>query len=243
MEYKESINQELVRFFEQHTKDGFTVILNDKNFKKLPKPLQSQLGFTSKTKSTDKRARLKPHLGQTLDIRKNGNSNLLYLRMPDEELVYKMIAANPSKSPGKILFGLTNPKKAAVFNKLAAEGKIRMEVNAKLTVNKLYPMTLPEAVPTVPPAAVQETECSESRKTELKAAYDRLISGKYFVRICDLRYELKWDRNIFDTVLESLRQDYLIQLEPGDTLKMTDQEVKDSYIDHNHTLYLDLRWR
>lgn len=81
-----------------------------------------------------------------------------------------------------------------------------------------------------------------SSVSQFKAAYDKHQRGGLFARICDLRQELGWDKERFETVLKELRDKRIIQLLPGDTHQMTQSEVQESFFAENHMLYLNLAW-
>ncbi|MCI0526980.1 MAG: hypothetical protein L0Y56_05930, partial [Nitrospira sp.] len=67
--------------------------------------------------------------------------------------------------------------------------------------------------------------------------------GRGFVRIHRIRELLNWTRERFDRVLMDLMADYIIELHGGDPSILTEQEIRNSFMDENGMLYITLTWR
>ncbi|MDR3110092.1 MAG: hypothetical protein LBU65_10475 [Planctomycetaceae bacterium] len=86
------------------------------------------------------------------------------------------------------------------------------------------------------------TSPSKSDRELFRAAFDKLNRRRTFVRICDLRKELIWSKERFDTVLTDLRYSNKIQLHPGSPSDLTTDEIADSYIDDEKRFYITVTW-
>lgn len=86
-------------------------------------------------------------------------------------------------------------------------------------------------------------EGSAHSVSAFERAFRELDKGKIFVRICEMRQWMKWPRADFDEMLERLRDQGTIQLHGGDNASMSEDQVRDSYIDDNGFLHLTMTWR
>ena len=69
---------------------------------------------------------------------------------------------------------------------------------------------------------------------DFKQAFDKLNeNGQTFIRIPDLRKELNWPREVFDSMLIKLRDEGIITLRVGDATLRTLEEVENSFVDEN----------
>ncbi|MBQ6738490.1 MAG: hypothetical protein IJP41_08575, partial [Synergistaceae bacterium] len=69
---------------------------------------------------------------------------------------------------------------------------------------------------------------------DFKHAFDKLNkNGRTFIRIPDLRKELNWPREVFDSMLMKLRDEGIISLRVGDATLQTREEVENSFVDEN----------
>jgi hypothetical protein len=76
-----------------------------------------------------------------------------------------------------------------------------------------------------------------------RQAFEKLDNGRIYVRICNMRRELGWSEERFNTVLCYLRAEGAIQLHPGDMLTMTEEDVNLSYTDDNNFFYVTMTWK
>ena len=77
---------------------------------------------------------------------------------------------------------------------------------------------------------------------KFREAFYALDKGRIFVRICDLRRELNWPREVFDEMLRKLRDEEVIQLHEGDASTMTPDENNDCFIDENNIRMGTVTW-
>lgn len=77
---------------------------------------------------------------------------------------------------------------------------------------------------------------------KFREAFYALDKGRIFVRICDLRRELNWPREVFDEMLRKLRDEEIIQLHEGDASTMTPDENNDCFTDENNIRMGTVTW-
>ena len=213
---------------------------NGKGFMSLPQvrekmgaALKGQLSVTKSHSGATLKKIIEPHLGDGLEVRKKGNSFYLLYKGAPEELILKHISPTVAKGPGAI--GRTLPfSKAeliAALNNLLKDGRI---VAASLTEKyeaRLLAVGGREAALARPTAPSVPT--FTDRREAFRAAFDDLDRGKIFVRICELRRRLGWEREEFDEQLRRLRDEEVIQLHTGDVTSMTPDDVRDCFVDEN----------
>lgn len=78
-------------------------------------------------------------------------------------------------------------------------------------------------------------------KEKFKGAFEKHRSGR-IAYIWKLRQEMNMDREIFDQELKKLTVGQVIQTIGGDPSIMSEQEIKDSYLDSNNNLHIAIRW-
>lgn len=94
-----------------------------------------------------------------------------------------------------------------------------------------------------PKKSIPHTPLKETDSLTLfKKAFDELKKGKKYVRICDIRRKLGWSREKFDCTLEQLYDNSKIQLHEGITSTMDESEVRDSFVDENNFLHINISW-
>ncbi len=158
------------------------------------------------------------------------------------------------------------------LNGLLASGDITCKLNDKYEP-RLFPVRSEEsATPAGPatqraetplqPAAAPMAESAASSPTPIsnepqaaagfrqlddRQAFARAVReldrGQMYIRICNVRRQLNWPRARFDAMLEALRDEGILQLHGGDVATMSEQDVRDSYMDENNFLHLTLTWR
>jgi hypothetical protein len=83
---------------------------------------------------------------------------------------------------------------------------------------------------------------SHTLRRHLQDSYTRLSPRRDWVLIHQLRRQLHWPQERFDTVVEALRADQQVELDSLAPAAMTAQALQESYHVHGH-LYLRLKWR
>ena len=74
-------------------------------------------------------------------------------------------------------------------------------------------------------------------------AFDKADQGRIYVRICNMRKELGWSTERFDTMLRTLRANGTIQLKGGDPAHFTAEELGMCFKDEYNTMYYTMVWR
>jgi hypothetical protein len=124
----------------------------------------------------------------------------------------------------------------ALFNQMLETGQLHVKINDKFAIAgvKFASASAPTVFPATP---------SRDDFQLFKAAFGKLDCGRIYVRICNMRRELGWSVERFNTLLRRLRADGTIQLHPGDVSTLTEEDVNLSYTDENNFLYATLTWK
>lgn len=77
---------------------------------------------------------------------------------------------------------------------------------------------------------------------DFKRAFDDNDNGRIFVKIPDIRRSLNWPRQVFDKMLRDLRNDEIINIYLADESTMTNDEIKDCFVDENNYRMGTITW-
>ncbi|MBQ6738762.1 MAG: hypothetical protein IJP41_09985 [Synergistaceae bacterium] len=222
--------------------------LVDEILEKNPKPYMTVVTLV---KILEKR---KNEFDSLIDVRRDNIERLVgdsftflkkiskYIVRPCEpsELVLNEIARIEGRSPKQIARDMPVTKKdfSRILAVLLDEGRIKIKINEDLE---------PRIYLNTPVNQIVKTESkvipnNQFTLEQFKNAFDKLDRGRIFVRICDLRRELKWPREIFDDMLIRLRDDGIIALRVGDASLMTSDEIADCFIDENNFRMGTVTW-
>ena len=83
---------------------------------------------------------------------------------------------------------------------------------------------------------------AELTQPKFRAAYDVLHKFREFVRICDLRRSLNASPEDFNNMIRALRDNRTIQIFRADESHMTQDDIRDSFVDENHTIQGIMTW-
>ncbi|MBI5724651.1 MAG: hypothetical protein HZA50_11880 [Planctomycetes bacterium] len=171
-----------------------------------------------------------------LSIIKKGKSTYLAFRQPPEVFVFTAIQKKPGQSPGQIAKStpLKIPDFIGAINVLIARGDVRCEINSK---SSKYDIKLHPSKP-----SGSGSEAREDRDLFAKAVRE-LDRGQIYIRIHAVRDRLGWTRERFDRMIETLRDEGVIQLHAGDITTMSKEEVEKSFVDENNFFFATLTWR
>ena len=131
------------------------------------------------------------------------------------------------------------PDVSELFDTLAdVRNNIQRGKTTKFSASKFVENNqLPERKTDIMPRTRENTAAKTVERIatvgEFHKTFDLLDNGRIFVRICDLRRNLGWPRDVFDKMLRDLRDNDVIQLHTGDASLMTPDEVADCFIDEN----------
>ena len=127
----------------------------------------------------------------------------------------------------------------ALFNQMLAAGQFQVtKIDDKFGITGLK---LADGNP--PPVPISLPSPGQNDYDLFQAAFDKLDGGRIYVRICNMRRELGWSEERFNTLLRKLRADGVIQLHAGDVSTMTENDVNQSYTDENNFFYATISWR
>lgn len=76
-------------------------------------------------------------------------------------------------------------------------------------------------------------DITEKDIDNFQSSFDKFEQGKIFVDIYQVRQDLSWSKEKFDSVLAHLRKEGRIHLYAGDTSTMTHEQIADDYVDKN----------
>lgn len=211
------------------------LFLTISKLKKIPKKYQQVFGFRPDFTNSKLEQKIIPHLWSELEILKGSRNKFLAIKLPHNKIVNNYIVNHPGLTPRQVARYLPMLKDEFIkeLNFLLDSGEIQIVYDNRYQT-KLYPRE-------------KESVNPKSDRTNdyllFREEFQNLDRGRIFVRICDLRKRLYWSREKFNSVLEELRDQGIIQLHTGDVSLMNDTEVKDSYIDENNFLHVTLTWR
>ncbi|MBF0451790.1 MAG: hypothetical protein HQK75_13890, partial [Candidatus Magnetomorum sp.] len=156
------------------------------------------------------------------------------------DLILNAIGKKPQSSAQlKNYFPIPNNRLVDILTQLVSSGKICVELTPKHTLKLSLNKTFQESQIL---NHVQENQNDDDR-TLMKRAYQDVCNGRIYVRIHEVRDYLKWSRDRFDRTLESLAGDFVIQLHYGDPSILTENELKNSYMDDEGEICITLTWR
>ena len=121
-------------------------------------------------------------------------------------------------------------------------GKTTKFSASKFVENNQLPERKTDIIPKTRENTAEKTVERIATVGEFHKTFDLLDKGRIFVRICDLRRNLDWPRDVFDKMLRDLRDNDVIQLHTGDASLMTPDEVADCFIDENNFRKGSITW-
>ncbi|MDR1379415.1 MAG: hypothetical protein LBJ36_10255 [Synergistaceae bacterium] len=207
-----------------------------------PSPLRKALGLNSKSKPNEIEKNIGPYLGEKIEIRKKGKSLYLCLVQPLDETVLHALSIKGGESVGQ--FGKKVPIKKDMLhepiNVLVDKGLVQIKLS-KTQLPCLYRVSAKAPRNTEEPK--EEPKNEEQRAEQFHTAFWELERGEVFVDIYVLRRRLGWSRDVFDTILQKLRNAGTIQLHAGDTTTMTADEIADGFVDKNGFRMGTITWK
>lgn len=199
-------------------------------------------GLHSGMKTDEIANKIYPIIGDDLQPYKIKTSNYVVLKNCEMQIVIHYIQNNPNKTHLQVIQVIPLDDIVIInsINKLIKEGSVSVYFDEKVKPKyspKLFSLQNQVPIPKT------EVWVESDDKSLFKKSYDNLIRGKRYIKIYDIRRKLGWDRDRFDRLLEKLRDEDLIFLQPADTSIMDDQDVRDSFIDENNLLMVIVSWR
>lgn len=229
------LEQIILALLQKHGKDYLTV---KQLVAGLPAASRKRLALTVTQPTTALLHKLTPYLGTRVHVYKGSRSAYIGRSMPLEELLVRAIRHKPGVSSKQLGTQLPVAKKPYMMalNALLKTGAIV----CTLKENHMPCLTIADAHVPLPATT---PEVSGGDRDAFKEAYGKVGQGRDFVRIHRLREALQWPRERFDRVVMDLMTDYTVELHGGDPSRLTETDVRNSFIDERGTLYITLSWR
>jgi hypothetical protein len=206
---------------------------------------------------------LHPYLGSAFMILKGSRTSFLAFKLPIDEIVFEALRIKFQKgsfSPAQLTQYMPMKKDEfiACFNRLLEAEQITVSVNAEFkvtvrnvnasgsTINSesiIRPTSQSQTLATSPQTSalsVSSVLSSENDCRLFREAFDELDKGRIFVRICNLRRQLRWDEERFNSLLRQFRAEGIVQLHTGDISSMSEEDIAQSFTDENNFFYVTL---
>jgi len=247
----EVINQAVVNALRKE-KNGY---LNIKSLiTGFPAELKKTLDFKQNIRAKDFTAkealmRIGPHLDQTVLVYSKGNSIYLSLDSKDSMILRKLgqLKSFPTfKMLRKNVSPLLKDDFTQALNGLLLSGKLKCTFkgdNPVLSLSEEFSIQPSEPVDFIKDGPVNPDIKTVDDPEVFKAALNSSGQGRRMVYIYLVRRHLKWSRERFDAMIRKLRAEYRIQLHGGDPSVMTEDQVRDSFMDERGILYISASWR
>jgi|GEM_PF-1219742 len=173
-------------------------------------------------------------LGDRLRVYRGPKAVYIGICLSDEALLLDKLRQQPGLSAKALGNRLPMLKREyiASLNRLMTSGRIHCTFN-----DTWQPVLSP-----VKPASVPQNFNAKDHKTLFKEAYDRIGKGRGFVRIHRIRTALNWADETFDRLLKDLMAAYVIELHGGDPSTLSENEIRQSFVDDGGTLYITMSW-
>ena len=205
-------------------------------------------GLSAKSSTSEVEKTITPFLGAGLMLLKKKPTTAkgreipyLAYKVPSVQFVAESLQIHCQKKPLALKKAaddvpMSNAEFVALFNQMLAAGQIqitKVDDNFGIAGIQLADSSSPPK-PSVP--APNDYEM-------FQRAFNKLDQGRIYVRICNMRRELGWSEERFDTLLRKLRADGIIQLHGGDPINFTAEELRQCFTDEYNSFYATLTWR
>jgi hypothetical protein len=219
-----------------------------------PVEIKTTLGFEKNIKAKELTAkealkRLGPYLDKTVLV--YSKSNLIYLSLDSKDsMILRKIRHVKSFPTFKVLrknvAPLLNDDFTQVLNGLLLSGKVKCTFkgdNPILSLSEQVSSQPSEPVDLIENGSVNPDISTVDDPGLFQAALNDSGKGRRMVYLYMIRRYLNWSRERFDTLIRKLRAEYRIQLHGGDPSIMTEEQVRDSFMDERGVLHISVSWR
>ena len=209
----------------------------------LPSNAREQLGIKSNASGQAIMKKLGAELEERFVLRKKGKDQYILIPCEPEDLLMSFLddtKAITQKELSKVLSVLYAEDVATILTELVNSGRVRIVFDAILPA-KLF-LVKEGIVQKERKSETQTVKSEECTQGAFRAAYDELHKFREFVRICDLRRELNWSREVFDEMMRKLRDNRTIQLFRADESMLTEDEIQDCFIDDRNFIMGIMTW-
>ncbi len=212
----------------------------------LSRGLRNKLYLKTASPAKVVKQKLMPVLEENFVVRKKGTR--VYILTPNE-MEYFVYAWLSEDKPiilndlVRYLRPFTKEEVISLVTEMVNAGKIRVRFEDSYKVSLFASGAGHQAVSgRVQAQKVQAFRPENYTKAKFRAAYDELHRFREFVRICDVRRSLNWPREVFDGMIRTLRDNRTIQIFRADESHMTQDDVRDCFVDENHTIQGIMIW-
>ena len=246
---KASIHEQIKIILEKNGDDYLSV---QKIIDRLPANTLKRLHIKKAAKQESqisKVGKLRPYLSNTLKVYKNSmGTQFIGYSLTDSELICRTLRKHPDISSKKLHRRLPMIKAEymkALSDLLDSQTVYCTAVYSSHIVAGLRVSNGKTVLDPVQPLSQREnSRFSEQERMRLfHNAYHQIGSGRPYVMIYKLRYHLNWPKEVFDETLVKLSKSTTIELQGGDSSRLTPAEIADSYEDALGYLMLSLSWR
>jgi hypothetical protein len=219
-----------------------------------PVEIKKTLGFEKNIRTKDFTAkealkRLASHMDSTVLVYSKGN--LIYLSMDSKENMIlrklQQVKSFPTfKMLRKNVAPLLKDDFTQILNDLLLSGKLRCVFkgeNPVLSLSEQVSTQFSEPVDLIEDEFVNPEMKTGDESELFQTALSTIGKGRRMVYLYMIRRHLNWSRERFDALIRKLRADYRIQLHGGDPSVMTEDQVRDSFMDERGTLHISVSWR
>ncbi len=247
-EYAQEIISEVERILEQHK----GIILFSHIASSLSKGLRDKLCIKSNTSPKIIRQKLMPVIEENFIIRKKNNYTYVLTPCEMDDLVLAQLSEDKPMPLGelvRLLKPFRKPEIMALLTDMVNAGKVRVKIEESYIL-KIFAWGAGhravregrQAQAESQAQAVQEFRPEDYTQAKFRKAYDELHAFRKLVRICDLRRALNWPREVFDGMIRTLRDNRTIQIFRADESMMTQQEIRDCFVDENRFIQGYITW-
>ncbi|ETR72333.1 MAG: hypothetical protein OMM_01809 [Candidatus Magnetoglobus multicellularis str. Araruama] len=187
--------------------------------------------------------KLSPHVTNAIRIT-NGYKGLYVTRnMSDTELIISSLGKKTPLGTLKMFFPIQTTKLVQMVSQMIMSGKLHVSFSDSGSVTYLKVNDAPTEINEPQSKTTsQETEANDDRQ-KMKKAYDAIGGGQSYVRIYKIREYLDWPKERFNKTLEQLTKELAIQLHAGDPSVLTEEQLKNSYVDDEQQICITISWR
>ena len=243
-EYAKDIADELRNILDKHK--GFIAV--SQLASEFSKGLRDKLYIKSSTTAGILMKKIGTVIEENFIIHKKGKSNYILTPCEMDDFVFAQLSENKPVTMNELVKNLKPFTKAeiiALMTEMVNTGKVRVQFAESYRVSFFawgagHERRQVQAENTA--QEVQSFRPEDYTQAEFRKSYDELHRFREFVRICDLRRSLNWPREAFDGMIRALRDNGTIRVIRADESMLTQDEIRDCFIDENKTLMGLITW-
>lgn len=239
-----AVTEAITTIFEKRKKNfiTFTQLRTD-----LPENVCNMLSIPlQRSTNREIEAYIRPHLPPGCSLYKTGNRTYL-LQNSAQDIILAFIKSKPTLTLDQIKSRLPFKREEVtnLINDLNAQGRVIIRI--KTLSSSFGIQVIPQDPPSpVPHKGSPETKVPAERKengADFREGYDTIRRGRSYVKIFELRRYLSLPQDEFDSEIQSLWDQGVIELLASDPSLLKEEERRDSYRDKSNTLWILLTWK